>query len=263
MARIGAPPPKKSLATKVMTGKPKVLCLHGTASGEKIMNQQYAKLFSKWASKVDHFILQSMKTVPDKKGANKEALETMTQFFPGKPMMMYDELVFDERNWRCYKNPKDVLFWMQQSMKKHGPFDGVLGFSQGANFAAMLAGMSYIGQGKPLSFVILMCPNAPGYKEQLPELFPEPLPVPALIIRGEQEGYDEGVQKTLEGKTIEKEGEEMCSEHVVKMFKDPEVHTHPGGHRPMPAKPEDQDEMIGKIIAFVEEKAPLTPIVRG
>merc|ERR1719433_639342 len=111
----------------------------------------------------------------------QEAIDTMSQFFKGKPMMMYDELLFDARNWRCYKKVQDTLSWLQAQIKKHGPFDGVLGFSQGANFAVMLAAQSYTGAGKPLSFVVPMCPNAPGYAGQLPELFEAPLPVPALI----------------------------------------------------------------------------------
>merc|ERR1719401_3269562 len=126
-----------------------------------------------------------------------EATEIMARFFPGKPMMMYDELTFDDKYWRCYKKVRDTLKDMQMSIKKYGPFDGVLGFSQGANFAVMLAAMSYACAGKPLSCIVAICPNAPGYKNQLPELFEEPLPVPALIVRGEQEEYDEGVKKYL------------------------------------------------------------------
>merc|ERR1719450_2040558 len=113
--------------------------------------------------------------------------------------MMYDELQFDDKNWRCYKNIPDTLMWLQAQIKKNGPFDGVMGFSQGANFTVMLAAQAYKGEGKPLSFVIPICPNAPGYKDQQPELFAEPIPMPALIIRGEQEEYDEGVKKTLKG----------------------------------------------------------------
>merc|ERR550532_2012509 len=133
-------------------------------------------------------------------------------------MMWYDELTFDDKHWRCYKKVADTLAWMQQMIKKHGPFDGVLGFSQGANFAVMLAAMSYCGTGKPLSCVVAVCPNAPGYRDQLPELFQEPLPVPALIVRGQEEDYDEGVKLFLKGKTIDKKGEQMCSNHVAKMF---------------------------------------------
>merc|ERR1719469_1277498 len=105
--------------------------------------------------------------------------------------MMYDEVQFDDRNWLAYNKPREALEYLQGKLREHAPVDGVLGFSQGANFAAMLGAQAVHG-GAPLGFVCLICPYAPGYAKQLPELFNgEPVKVPALIIRGEQEGYDE------------------------------------------------------------------------
>lgn len=254
-----------------MTGKPRVLCLHGTASGKKIMDAQFEKLFSKWATDIDHYVLEAVKTCPGsakdpktgKPHVSAEAVEMMTQFFPGKPMMMYDDLTFDEKGWRCYKKVEETLTWFQSMIKKHGPFDGVLGFSQGANFAVMLAAMSYAATGKGLSFVVAICPNAPGYTGQLPQLFEAPLPVPALIINGEQEGYDEGVKKLMKGKPLDKMGEEAPAEHVAKLFQKPQRHSHPDGHRPFPAKAEEQEAMMEKIIKFVLKEAPMMPVVKS
>jgi len=234
------------------------MCLHGTASGTKIMEAQFAKLFAKAKGQIDFHIVEGMKQCD-----LPEAIETMSQFFKGKPMMMYDKLEFDERNWRCYKKVRDTLNWLQAQMKKNGPFDGIIGFSQGANFAVMLAAQSYAGAGKPVSFIVGLCPNAPGYTAQLPELFEAPLPVPALIVRGAKEDYDEGVKKTLEGKEIETMGEPVVSEHVVKLFEGAETFTHPDGHRPMPTTPGDQDELIAKIMDFVLTKANEAPVVKG
>jgi hypothetical protein len=264
MARMVAPSAGPKTVTKVMDGKPRVLCLHGTASSKAIMDVQFGKLFSKWGKQIDHYVLEGTKTVVNKpRSVGAEAIEQMSQFFPGKPMMMYDELTFDSKWWRTYKKPQDTLFGIQQMIKKNGPFDGVLGFSQGANFATMLAGQSYCGTGKPMSFVVLWCPNAPGYKDQMPELFEEPLPVPALIIRGEQEDYDEGVKNYLKGKEVDKQGEEMCSEHVVKMFKDPKVVSHSSNHRPFPPTPEEAEKLVETVIEFIMEKAPSNPVVKG
>jgi len=260
-AEEAAARPKAAAKAKAKAGPParapRVLCLHGTASGTKIMEMQLMKLFSKAKGKIDFHIAEGPKQCN-----MQEAIDTMSQFFKGKPMMMYDELQFDERNWRCYKKVRDALTWLQAQIKKHGPFDGVLGFSQGANFAVMLAAQSYTGVGKPLSFVIPMCPNAPGYVAQLPELFEAPLPVPALIVRGEQEEYDEGVKKTMKGKDFDTQGEPVVSQHVVRLFEGAEVFTHPDGHRPLPSSPGDQDELIDKIISFALEKAFLPPAVR-
>jgi len=259
--REGGEAPAPKAAPKA--GKtPRVLLLHGTASGQKIMEMQLGRLLKKFAGEIDFVILEGPKTCNPKDKFQAEAIETMSVYFKGKPMMMYDDLTMDDKNWRCYKKVQDTLSWLQAQMKKQGPFDGVLGFSQGANFGVMLAAQSYHGVGKPLSFFIGLCPNAPGYVGQLPELFTEPLPVPALIVRGEQEGYDEGIKKTLKGKTIDTQGEEVVSAHVLKLFKDPQSHTHPEGHRPMPSAPKEQDDMIDKIFDFIKEKAQEAPVVK-
>lgn len=237
--------------------------MHGTAGGKEIMEKQFAKLFERWNKEIDFLVMEGPKSCPNRpRTVTAEAVEVMTQFYPGKPMMMYDELTFDDKNWRCYKKAKDALFWLQSMIKKFGPFDGVFGFSTGANFAVMLAAMSYCGTGKGLSFVVAMSPQAPGYKDQLPELFSQPLMVPALIVRGEQEEYDDGVKKFLRGKHFETLGERMPSEHVVRLFQDPEVYTHPDGPRPMPVKPTDQDELVERITEFVLQSASLEPVAK-
>lgn len=155
---------------------PRVLCLTGTASGQRIMEVQLSRLLREAKGRVEFVIYEGERdcTMP-------EPLEIMSAFFKGLPMKMYDELTFDERNWRCYKDVRGTLATLQRVLKTQGPFDGVLGFSQGANFAVMLAAQSYTGAGQPFSFVVPMCPNAPGYVGQLPELFEDPrLSVSAL-----------------------------------------------------------------------------------
>eukprot|EP00421_Protoceratium_reticulatum_P037720 CAMPEP_0168487162 /NCGR_PEP_ID=MMETSP0228-20121227/67493_1 /TAXON_ID=133427 /ORGANISM="Protoceratium reticulatum, Strain CCCM 535 (=CCMP 1889)" /LENGTH=1180 /DNA_ID=CAMNT_0008503769 /DNA_START=55 /DNA_END=3598 /DNA_ORIENTATION=- len=235
----------------------RVLVLTGLASGEKIMRTQLSKLIKKAEGLIEFVIYEG-----ERECTSTEAVEIMSQFFKGLPMKMYDELIFDERHWRCYKQVYESLAVMQEAIKKLGPFHGVLGFSQGANFAVMLAAQSYAGVGMPLSFVIPMCPNAPGYADQVREWFNVPLPVPALIIRGDQEAYDEGLKKTLKGKEIDTLDEPVVSEHVVKLFKDPEIFTHPDGHRPLPSKPKDQDALIEKLMSFVLARAEQPPVVR-
>jgi len=95
------------------------------------------------------------------------------------------------------------------------------------------------------------------------EYFRDPIRIPALIIRGEQERYDEGVQKTLLGLDIDIQNEPIVSNHAVKFFKDPEIFSHPDGHRILPADPKIQDQLVDKFTEFVMAKWQLDPEVRG
>merc|ERR1712129_420288 len=101
----------------------------------------------------------------------------------------------DDRKWRIYKDVRRTLEWLQEKLQVLAPVDGLLGFSQGANFAVMAAAQASANVGISLSFVCVLCPNAPGYAAQLPELFShDTLCVPAMIVRGDQEGYNEGMK---------------------------------------------------------------------
>ena len=42
-----------------------------------------------------------------------------------------------------------------------------------------------------------------------------------------------------EGAAVDNLGEPVVSKHVVRLFDHPEKHTHPDGHRPLPANPQD------------------------
>lgn len=238
-------PPQTGSAS---SSRPRVLCLHGTAGGETIMKRQLAKLFSQAEGQVDLVVLEGTK-----KCSIEEAVTTMSQFFPGCPMMMYDEVFFDERGWRSYRDVRATLSWFQEQLAQKGPFDAVLGFSQGANFSVMLAAQASAGLGHPLSCVVPICPNAPGYCKQVPELFQASIRIPALVVRGAKEGYDEGMKQQLAaaGITIDTEGEEIVSNHVVKLFETVEVYTHGEGHRPLPGNTADSEAMIDKVMSFL------------
>jgi len=229
---------------------PRVLCLTGSASGKAIFAVQAGRLFRRAKGLVEFIVAEGPKLCND-----PEAVEIMSAFFKGKPMMMYDEVQFDDRNWLAYCQPREALEWLQGKLREHAPVDGVLGFSQGANFAAMLAAQAAHG-GTPLSFVCLISPYAPGYARQLPDLFTdEPLRMPALIVRGEQEGYDEGMKKTFRGRNIDKLGQQKPSEHVARLFHNAQVVTHREGHRVLPEDPQEADRVIECVMEFALQRS--------
>lgn len=229
---------------------PRVVCLHGAASGRSIFTWQVSLLAKRAKGIVDLVILEGPRDCTD-----SEAVEIMSCFFAGKPMKMFDEISFDERNWPVYKSPRAALKWLQDQLHELAPVDAVLGFSQGADFAAMLAAQASANQGAALSSVLLLSPHAPGYAKQFDDLFSSEVTVPALILRGEQEGYGDSMKKKLRGKVIDKMGFAKPSEHVARLFKDPEVHTHRDGHRPLPEDKAEAENFVEHMLKFVVRHA--------
>ena len=92
----------------------------------------------------------------------------------------------------------------------------MLGFSQGANFASMLAARAE-RRGTPYRAVVLLCPARPGWARQLPGAFERPLTTPALVGAGRQDA-------------VVGNGDDLAA-----LFARPERRTHAEGHRPLPA----------------------------
>mmetsp|Transcript_35127 Transcript_35127/g.65046 ORF Transcript_35127/g.65046 Transcript_35127/m.65046 type:complete len:1007 (-) Transcript_35127:245-3265(-) len=234
---------------------PRVLVLHGIASGEAIVNMQLSRLFERSRGMVDFFVLEGSKQCSD-----KVASERMQAIFPGKNIRMYAPVCLDNRGWRCFEKVRDALKELQHLVTAHGPFDAVLGFSQGAAFAVMLAAQAAHGVGASFPSVICLSPQAPGYVSQVPELFTESLPNRALIIRGAQEKYNKGQEFVFEDCNFANLGENVMSDHVVKLFHKAHTYTHPDDHLPMPKDMEEKDKVVERIIDFVHRR-PLSPQV--
>merc|ERR1712008_2884 len=146
----------------------------------------------------------------------------------------------------------------QEKLQVLAPVDGLLGFSQGANFAVMAAAQASANVGISLSFVCVLCPNAPGYAAQLPELFShDTLCVPAMIVRGDQEGYNEGMKTNFDDEEAEQLGQRMPSAHVASLFADVKTWTHSEGHRPLPQDPGEAERLCEELIGFILQPANL------
>ncbi|CAE8719473.1 unnamed protein product [Polarella glacialis] len=237
--------------------KPRVLCLHGTGCNGKIFKTQLAKLLPKAKDTLELIFLDGRMNVD--KGP---AFETMQKFFPGEPNFMYDIVSLDSKGWRVYNDPKATLIWLQAQLKLHSPIDGVLGFSQGANFALMLlaqAAASDSGSALPLGFGVLLGINAPGFTEQLPDIFTGALlPMPILVVHGLQEGYGAGMEPLFEaakeqGLKVDTKGEDMPAAHVMKLLGHGEAIAHKEGHVPLPRDKQQAEEITSRIVSFVLE----------
>jgi len=233
--------------------KIRVLCLHGVGGSKALWGTQAKRLLKALEEKgIECITLEG-----EQECTSKEAVENLETFFGTKdPKLQYDEPELDERNWVTYVHNEDVLDSMQDELVALAPIDGIIGFAQGANFAAMLAGQAAIGEGEPLSFVCLISPNAPGYARPLQRLFRDKVTVPAMFVRGEQETYDVGMgmAQHLAGKHIETGGKDAPSDHVIELFQDPEVFTH-SGNWSICAPGKEAEDQLGKMAAFIQKHA--------
>ncbi|KAK4413393.1 Dihydrofolate reductase [Sesamum alatum] len=114
--------------------KLRLLCLHGfRTSGEIIKKQLTAKWHQSVLQKLDLVFVDA--PFPSQGKSEVEGI-----FDPP----YYEWFQFNEE-FTEYENFDECLAYIQDYMIKHGPFDGLLGFSQGAILAAGLAGMQAKG----------------------------------------------------------------------------------------------------------------------
>ncbi|XP_057658889.1 esterase AGAP003155 isoform X2 [Diorhabda carinulata] len=109
---------------------------------------------------------------------------------------------------------EESVKFIEDVFEKEGPFDGILGFSQGACFAGLLCDLQQRGLTKfTFSFAVL----ASGFKSgSLPHLkyYIDRITIPTLHIFGEN---DQIIPTEM-------------SEALSNCFEDPVIVKHPGGH---------------------------------
>lgn len=104
---------------------------------------------------------------------------------------------------------------VREAVKVQGPFDGIMGFSQGAAFVAMLCSLQEQKLEPEFSFrfAILVAGFQSACKEHQ-KFYSAPLQIPSLHVFG------------LEDRVIP----DNMSRELLPSFQDPQVLTHPGGH---------------------------------
>lgn len=104
---------------------------------------------------------------------------------------------------------------VRDAVKGQGPFDGILGFSQGAAFVAMLCSLQERGLEPDFSFRFAVV--VAGFRSACQEhqvFYDVPLQIPSLHVFG------------LEDKVIP----DNMSRDLLPTFHEPAVLIHPGGH---------------------------------
>ncbi|NXK26515.1 OVCA2 Esterase, partial [Arenaria interpres] len=109
---------------------------------------------------------------------------------------------------------EESLSAVAAALAEHGPFDGLLGFSQGAALAAMVCALRARGDPRfPVAFAILVA----GFASRAPahgHFYREPIALPTLHVVGDADAV---IAAPL-------------SRELAQHFVEPVVLTHPGGH---------------------------------
>ncbi|GJN33472.1 hypothetical protein PR202_gb22076 [Eleusine coracana subsp. coracana] len=184
--------------------KAKVLCLHGFRTSGSFLKKQ----ISKWHPSIfQHFDM----VFPDGifPAGGKSEIEGI---FPPP----YFEWFQYNKEFTEYTNLDECVSYLCEYMVKNGPFDGLLGFSQGAVLSALLIG--YQAQGKvlsdhpPIKFMV----SVSGSKFRDPSIcdiaYKDPITVKSVHFIGEKDWL------------------KVPSEELASAFVDPLIMRHPQGH---------------------------------
>ncbi|KAI3833870.1 hypothetical protein MKX03_002210 [Papaver bracteatum] len=210
--------------------KPRVLCLHGFRTSGEIIKKQVT---TKWPESV----------------INKLDLVYVDAPFPaeGKSEVegifdppYYEWFQFD-KDFTEYRNFEECLEYIQDIMLKQGPFDGLLGFSQGAILSAALPGLQSKGLAltkvPKIKFLIII--GGAMFRSPIAENAytpSSPVQCPSLHFLGETDFLRPHGEKLLE----------LCVDPVV-------IH-HPRGHT-IPRFDEKGLEMMFKFIDKIHRLA--------
>lgn len=187
----------------------RIALLHGTAGSAKTLTIQLGPLLPRLQETWDVTFVEG----PKRCAEDNPHVKTMRRFYgPSVELREYAEATADDRGWRTYNELDEAV----EALESRVDADCLLGFSQGANFASMLAARAE-QRGTPFRAVVLLCGARPGWARQLPGAFERPLKTPALIGTGRQDA-------------VVGNGDDLAA-----LFARPERRTHAEGHRPLPA----------------------------
>ncbi|KAL6650808.1 hypothetical protein ACP70R_009733 [Stipagrostis hirtigluma subsp. patula] len=186
--------------------RPRFLCLHGFRTSGEIMRRQVT---GRWPPEVTSRLDLVFPDAPFPAGG---ASPVAGAFDP--PYYEWCQFV-GEDFLRC-RNFDRCLSYVEELMAGEGPFDGLLGFSQGAGLSAVLAGLQEQGLAltgvTKVKFVVVIAGGKIRSPAAATRAFAGKIKCPSLHFIGD----DDFVR--------------VHSEELVESFEDPLVIRHPKGH---------------------------------
>nr|GMD91279.1 rhodanese-like domain-containing protein 6 [Ipomoea batatas] len=203
--------------------KPRFLCLHGFRTSAEILKKQ---VVGKWPSSV----------------VEKLDLVFVDAPFPcqGKSDVegIFDPPYYEwfqfNKEFTEYQNFDNCLAFIEDCMIKYGPFDGLLGFSQGAMLSAALPGLQEKGVGlanvPKIRYVIIIGGAKLKNQAIAEKAYSLPIKCPSVHFLGKEDFLKEYGSELLES------------------FVDPLVIHHPKGH----TIPRFDEEGLQQMLSFLE-----------
>mmetsp|Transcript_3751 Transcript_3751/g.10629 ORF Transcript_3751/g.10629 Transcript_3751/m.10629 type:complete len:228 (+) Transcript_3751:353-1036(+) len=218
--------------------KPRILALHGFRTSAQVFKSQVA------IAALSRFFSDEAEVVylDAPHPASGPAYDEVLQFFE-PPFYEWWNAVeagsgkvasSGDGEW-TYQGLHASLAFVEGFMREHGPFDGLMGFSQGASVAALVALMQRNGKGfqglPPLKFLLLFA----GGRSRDPALKPlyeaaatdanARISCPVFVTVGEQDPHKAGIEAILP----------CCAK--------PTVFRHPQGHQVARLPQEEQSKL--------------------
>ena len=262
----------KSLAATASSGAPKqktvrVLALHGQYVNGTIMQMATTPLVA--AARKQGLKLEIV--CPN--GPLKHTVSDLKGQIPDDPLWslwglrdVYRWSEHDDASGaRALPDADAAVAHLQSVLKEQGPFDGAIGFSNGAavlqlamrTFEAANAGASAIditedsvsataaaATAPTLQFGIFFGPCVPGWPAQKPELYAAPATTPSFIVAGQKDDYC--------GKVSDPTGSKFGAS-VAEASRVLRVHTD--GHVPFPESEADAMALAQELAIFIKDPA--------
>ena len=212
-------------------GKLKVLCIHGYRQNDKIFRERsggFRKLFKRY---IDFTFVSAPHSIPEPENLARAEGEQERGWWFSRPGDSYNAL----DNTDICTGYRDSLKVIREKIASEGPFDGVLGFSQGASFLSLLCPLrNDPPSGVSFKFAIFIA----GFRSKVAphaNIYKEPIDCPSFHIIGSTDG----VIPT------------QSSEELFSSFVNGTAYRHDGGHY-IPASPSLRTALLEFLAPYIE-----------
>lgn len=210
--------------------KLRVLCIHGYRQNEKLFREKSGGIRKLLKKHVDFFFLSAPHEIPEQLNLLKAENERGRGWWFSRPGRSYNAM--DKTDIATgYQESLDMII---DKFSKEGPFDGILGFSQGASFASLLCILK-INPDVAISFKFAIF--IAGFRSQLSphiDMYESPIDCPSFHTIG------------ISDAVIPVD----ASEQLMTSFVSVAAYRHDGGHY-IPASPQLRTALLDFLSPFI------------